>query len=150
MKQLSKAILVSILAFLFGATASYAETVNDCVGLGLESALAEALCGPVTHDGTVTINSGDVDLATSGKTVIWEDGTAASTCFGNATANGATAVTVTTTCAQTGDHVMISRSSAPSGTAICWATNIVDGVSFDLDCSAAETGTFHWVILKGQ
>lgn len=100
--------------------------------------------------GNVVLATGHLDLETTGKTLILEDGTAASTCIGNATANGTTAVTTATTCAETGDYVFISRSSAPSGTAQCWATNIVDGTSFDLDCSGAETGTFHWVIIKGQ
>ncbi len=81
---------------------------------------------------------------------MFEDGTAASTCIGTATANGTTAVTTATTCAQTGDYIFISANAADVNTANCWATNIVDGTSFDLDCDAASTTTFNWMIVKGQ
>lgn len=93
-----------------------------------------------------------LDLGASGATVIVEDGTAASTCAGVVTANGTTAVTTSTTCAETGDYVFISRDSAPSGTAECYTVlaNLVDGVSWELDCDGAETGTFSWWIVKGQ
>lgn len=84
----------------------------------------------------------------SGSTIAIEDDTAASACAGNVTATGTTAVTISTTCIGTGDRVILSRSSAPSGTAQCWYDTIVDGTSFNLDCSGAETGTFSWWILK--
>jgi hypothetical protein len=85
----------------------------------------------------------DVGLAT----IALQEAVAGTKCMGSATANGTTAVTVSTTCATTGSRILLTRSSAPSGTAICWQTNIVNGVSFDLDCSGAETGTFDWFIL---
>jgi hypothetical protein len=83
----------------------------------------------------------------TGKTIGIQEATAASACSGTVTATGTTAVTVSTTCATTGSRIMIARNAAPSGTAICWATNIVAGVSFDFDCSAAETSTFNWFII---
>jgi len=89
--------------------------------------------------------TGDLALTTSG-TLALQEATAGTKCMGTATATGATAVVVATTCATTGSRIFISRSSAPSGTAQCWATTIVDGTSFELDCSGAETGTFNWII----
>lgn len=108
-----------------------------------------ATAGGVTATaGDVTATAGSFIASAGGQTLHLQEGTAASACMGTATANGTTAVTVSTTCAVTGARPFISRSSAPSGTAICWATNVVNGVSFDLDCSGAETGTFNWVIFK--
>ena len=89
--------------------------------------------------------NGDLALTTSG-TLALQEATAGTKCMGTATANGTTAVVVATTCATTGSRIFISRSSAPSGTADCWAATIVDGTSFELDCTAAETGTFNWII----
>lgn len=109
--------------------------------VAMESTLS--LTGDLTTDG-------NVDLNTSGKTIVLEDGTAASTCVGTATANGTSAVTIATTCAETGDYIFISANGADVNTANCWATNIVDGVSFDLDCDAASTTSFNWFIVKGQ
>lgn len=104
----------------------------------------------VDHSTADVVLPGNVDLTASGKTLILEDGTAASSCIGTATANGTTAVTVSTTCVQTGDYIFISANAADVNTANCWATNIVDATSFDLDCDAASTTTFNWVIIKGQ
>lgn len=83
----------------------------------------------------------------SGRTISIQEATAGAKCMGSATANGTTAVTVSTTCATTGSRIFLTRSSAPSGTAQCWQTNIVNATSFDLDCSGAETGTFDWMIV---
>lgn len=107
-------------------------------------------------DGTLTtdaiVNSGansqtgDTNFA-SGGTVAIQEATAGTACSGSATATGATAVVISTTCATAGSQVILSRSSAPSGTAICWWDTLVAGVSFNLDCTAAETGTFDWLIV---
>ena len=98
----------------------------------------------------VPVFSDDIDLETTGKTLVLEDGTAASTCIGTATANGTTAVTTATTCVVTGDYIFISANAADVNTANCWATNIVTGTSFDLDCDAATTTTFNWFIVHGE
>lgn len=89
---------------------------------------------------------GDVSLSLTGTTLAVQEGTAASACMGSVTANGTTAVTVSTTCATAGTRPFISRSSAPSGTADCWTDTLVAGTSFNLDCNGAETGTFNWII----
>lgn len=98
-------------------------------------------------DGSVTVADSEVILSTSGRTLAIQEATAGAKCMGTVTATGTNAVTVSTTCATTGSRILLTRSSAPSGTAICWQTNIVNGVSFDVDCSGAETGTFDWFIL---
>lgn len=99
---------------------------------------------------STSLATSSVPLAfgTSGHTVAIQEATAGAKCMGSVTATGTTAVTVSTTCATTGARILLTRSSAPSGTAICWQTNIVNGVSFDVDCSGAETGTFDWFILQ--
>lgn len=91
------------------------------------------------------------EFAAEYDSLVLDDTTAASSCVGSVTATGTTAVTVSTTCINTGDYVLLTQTSAHSGTNIgCWATNIVDGTSFDFDCAAAETATFNWFIVKGQ
>lgn len=91
-----------------------------------------------------------IDLTTSGKTLVLEDGTASTSCIGTVTANGTTEVPVSTTCAQTGDYIFFSANAADVNTANCWAHQISDGVDFDFDCDAASTTTFNWIIIKGQ
>ena len=73
-------------------------------------------------------------------------------CMGTATANGTTAVTVPATCVATGARIVISRTSLVAAGVTepgCWATNIVAGTSFDLDCNdAAENSTFAYVVFN--
>ncbi len=73
-------------------------------------------------------------------------------CMGTTTANGTTAVTVPATCIKTGARVVISRTSLVAAGVTepgCWATNIVAGTSFDLDCNdAAEDSTFAYVVFN--
>lgn len=104
--------------------------------------------GITATTGNITSTAGSFVAAASGQTLHLQEATAGAKCMGQATANGTTAVTVATTCATTGARVFLTRDAAPSGTAQCWATNIVNGTSFDLDCSGAETGTFNWFIIK--
>lgn len=94
-------------------------------------------------------NSGNLVFPTTGSTIAVDSGTAASACKGTGTFNGTTAVTVSTTCASTSAFVALTPTSTSGGTAShCWFTNIVNGTSFDVDCDAANTGTFAWVIVK--
>lgn len=143
-------VLASVLIFTFAANA---QTKSDCTGLGMSSELADVLCGAATRNGTQTIEDGDIDLATTGKTLILEDGTAASSCAGTVVANGATAVREATTCYETGDYVnlTIEGASAPSAAVTCWYYGGTSGTSFYTDCSLASfTGTLNYVIIKGQ
>jgi hypothetical protein len=101
--------------------------------------------------GDFEVSSGHLDLQTTGKTLILEDGTAASACIGTGTLTAATADTVATTCIETGDYVFIMRTSADTdGAGQEYVDNIVDGTSFDVTSVTADTATYHWVIIKGQ
>lgn len=136
-----KKILVALLALVASTGTAHADACTTALGLAFSPAQTVALCGKLGK-------AYSIDFAfITGKTIAIQEATAASKCMGSVTANGTTAVTVSTTCATTGSRIFLSRSSAPSGTAICWQTNIVTGVSFDVDCSGAETGTFDWFIV---
>jgi len=135
-----KKILILIVSVLIAGTA-YADTCATQLMPAFTGNQATQLCTKLGLDYSTDFNF------VTGKTIGIQEATAASKCSGTVTANGSTAVTVSTTCATTGSRILLTRSSAPSGTAICWQTNIVTGVSFDLDCSAAETGTFDWFII---
>lgn len=139
----SNKILSFILGLLLIGQSAYADTCSDNLVKSklFSSAQAIAFCNTFA-----TSIPTDASFLT-GKTIAIQEATAASKCSGTITANGTTAVTVSTTCATTGSRILLTRSSAPSGTAICWQTNIVAGTSFDLDCSAAETGTFDFLIV---
>jgi hypothetical protein len=107
-------------------------------------------------DGTVRADAitadGDISFSTSGSTVAIQEATAGAACSGTATANGTTAVTISTTCATTGSRIFISATGDGTGAAAndqgaCWATNISNGVSFDLDCpDANNNAAYNWII----
>ncbi len=102
--------------------------------------------GELTSNAT---NGGGITFARSGRTIAVDSGTAASACKGTSTHTGTTAVTISTTCAATGMIVLMTPTATSGGTAShCWFTNVVNGVSFDVDCDAANTATFAWLIVK--
>jgi len=136
-------VLSFILGVLLVGQNAYADTCSDNL---VKSKLFSSGSDRAFCDTFATSIPTDASFLT-GKTVAIQEATSASACSGTVTANGTTSVLVSTTCAITGSRIFISRTSAPSGTAICWTTGIVNGASFDFDCSAAETGTFNWVIL---
>jgi len=74
-------------------------------------------------------------------------------CMGTTTANGTTAVPVSASCIKAGARVVISRTSLVAAGVTepgCWATNIVAGTGFDLDCNdAGEDSTFAYVVFNG-
>ena len=107
--------------------------------------------GSTILSGDSTGLTSDLDLGTSGKTLILEDGTAASSCIGTGTLTAATAVQVSTTCIETGDYVFVTRTSDDTdGTGNMWVDNIVDGTYFEVTSETSDTATFNWVIIKGQ
>jgi len=136
-----KKVLILIVALITGASSAYADTCATQLMPAFTAVQATALCQKLGLDYATDFNF------VTGKTVGIQEATAASACAGTVTATGTTAVTVATTCATTGSRIILSRNAAPSGTAICWATNIVNGVSSDFDCSGAETSTFSWVVV---
>ena len=102
--------------------------------------------------GQVSIaKAADLNFTVGAATIALQESTAGTKCMGTATANGTTAVPVATTCATTGSRIFISRTSTIAVGVVqpgCWATNIVNATSFDLDCSdTAENSTFDWIII---
>jgi hypothetical protein len=172
-----KRVLVTLLALCGATSAFAESESDCMTGAKFTSAQARIVCGDVTVSGAYVpdvdnsydlgsgsfrfnegffggdvVSSGDFSLLATGKTIEFETGTAASACAGNSTFNGTTAVTITTTCATTGSRIFLSATGDGSGSAAndqvgCWATNIVNGVSFDADCSDANNNaTFNWII----
>lgn len=107
-----------------------------------------------TDGGRVEVDAaGDLVLPATGQTLKLHDGTAASACMGTSTLNGVTAVTVSTTCAATGARIFLTRTSDPTLAVpgSMWVTNIVDGVSFDIDAdNATDDSTVNWLIIKDE
>lgn len=99
--------------------------------------------GLLENDGT---NGGNLNLTKAGTTVAFEEATAGSACSGTLTANGATPVVTSTTCAVTGARIFLSRTSSETGVVTAWVSAISNGVSFSVTGEAGDTGTYNWVI----
>lgn len=142
-------IIAVVLVSGLEVSAAPGDGAKELVGVGIKPLWANQLTGSLKLNGHLTFD-------TSGKTIKIPDNTTASACMGTATANGTTAVTVSTTCASTGARIFISATSDGTGTSTndqgaCWTTNIVNGVSFDLDCpDAANNATYNWLIIKDE
>ncbi len=92
------------------------------------------------------ISGADLNLATTGTTLAVQEGTAASACSGTVTANGATPVTVSTTCAKTTQRLFLTKTSQSTVNGSCAQSAIVNSTSFEITCLATDTGTYNWVI----
>ena len=130
------------------STFNVVDTTSGNLLAVTDAGAVTSAAGITATTGNITSTAGSFVASASGQTLHLQEATAGTKCMGTVTGTGTTAVTVATTCAVTGARIFIARSSAPSGTAQCWTTNIVTGTSFDFDCDGAETGTFHWVIFK--
>jgi hypothetical protein len=91
-------------------------------------------------------NGGDLNFTATGRTVAIQEATAGAACMGTLTANGATPVVTSTTCATTGSRIFLTRTSAETGTTDAWISALTNGVSFAITSEAADTGTYNWVI----
>jgi len=89
----------------------------------------------------------DLALSTTGTTIAIQEATAASACSGTLTANGATPVVVSTTCARTGSRIFLARTSAETGTVSAWRSALTNATSFAVTSEAADTGTYDWFII---
>jgi hypothetical protein len=89
-------------------------------------------------------------LLASGTALSIDQGTAADKCAGKgATLNGTTAVTISTTCIQTNSIVLLTREGPPTTGGAIWYTNIVNGVSFDIDSdNASDDSNVSWLIIN--
>lgn len=127
-------VFTLILAVLFATVCHAQPDKLRLMGVGVP--------GPVAAEHAREFNS-----------LILNDTTAASACVGTSTLNGTTAVTIATTCIETGDLVFLTRTSDPTLAVpgSMWATNIVTGVSFDIDAdNATDDSTVNWFIVKAQ
>jgi hypothetical protein len=98
-------------------------------------------------NGDVMTVAAEVALSVSGKTLAIQEATAGSACSGTLTANGATPVVTSTTCATTGSRIFTQRTSAETGAVNVWISAISTGVSFSVTGEAADTGTYNWFII---
>lgn len=101
--------------------------------------------GDLTSNATL---GGGLVFGGSGDTISLQEATAGAACMGGLTANGATPVVVSTTCATTGARIFITRTSAESTAINAYVGTIVNGVSFSFTSEAADTGTYNWIIFK--
>ena len=195
---MKKLLIATVLGFVMAVSFwnfALAESESDCIGLGLNPALAEVLCGATSlsgdiipdtddtydigsatyefadghFDGTLTVDTlqvdvatnitgnavitaGSLDIATSGGTIILEDGTAATSCIGTGHLTGSTAVQITTSCIETGDYVFVTRNTADAqgDEGHFYVDNIVDSTYFEVTSAANDTSYFNWIIIKGQ
>lgn len=79
-------------------------------------------------------------------TVAMQEAVAGTACMGGLTANGATPVVTSTTCATTGSRIFLTRTSAESGTVEAWISALTNNTSFAVTSEAADTGTYNWII----
>lgn len=115
--------------------------VRLITGSGAVLALVANSSGDIT-------TAGNAILSASGKTLQLQEATAGSKCMGSLTANGATPVVTSTTCAKTASRIFMQRTSAETGTVNAWISAISDGVSFSITSEAADTGTYNWFIIN--
>jgi hypothetical protein len=91
----------------------------------------------------LTLNSADLDIATAGKGLKIASGTSGSnTKMGTGVIPGGGTQTVATTAVSTGDIIFLSSTNSANG---MYADNIVDGVSFDVTGTSADS--FNWLII---
>lgn len=133
-----------------GATSFlFRNNADNATNLGITDAgVVTARAGLVaTAGGTTNSSASDFVVSTSGGTLSLQEATAGAACSGTLTANGATPVVVSTSCATTGSRVFLSRTSAETGTVNAWKSALSNGVSFSITSEAADTGTYDWLIV---
>lgn len=122
---------------VLGGTTSNLRVVGNSAGTVLLD---------IEDNGDIMTLATELALSVSGKTLALQEATAGAACSGTLTANGATPVVTSTTCATTGSRIFLSRTSAETGTVTAWVSAISNGVSFSITSEAADTGTYNWVI----
>lgn len=101
----------------------------------------------IADGGTVTLGAAaDLVHSVGLSTMALQEAVAGTACMGTLTANGATPVVTSTTCATTGSRIFLSRTSAETGVVTAWVSAISNGVSFSITGEAGDTGTYNWII----
>lgn len=137
-----------LLATGSAAGSSVLVDLNATAGtLSIRDSAAAEILGIVESTGVVTKSkASDLNFAVGLATIGFQEAVAGTACSGTLTANGATPVVTSTTCATTGSRIFLSRTSAETGTVNAWVSAISNGVSFSITSEAADTGTYNWVI----
>lgn len=131
-------ILTSVLLVLCAATFQDSVTFSRLITAG---------AGLTATAGDITATAGEFISSTSGKTIALQEATAAASCMGTLTCNGASDVTTATTCATTGSRIFLTRTSLDADTTGDFYVKSIDtGVSFTVACEASDTGTLNWII----
>lgn len=133
-----------------GATSfTFRNHADNADNLGITDAgVVTARAGLTATTGNITSTAGDIIASTSGKTLRLQEATAGAKCMGTLTANGATPVVTSTTCAETASRIFLSRTSAETGVVQAWISAISNGVSFSITGEAGDTGTYNWIIFN--
>lgn len=136
--------------FVPGATSLlFRNNADSSTNLTISDAgLVTARAGVTATTGDITATAGNVIMSTSGNTLQLQEATAGAKCMGTLTANGATPVVTSTTCATTASRIFLSRTSAETGSVEAWISAISNGVSFSITSEAADTGTYNWFIIN--
>lgn len=96
--------------------------------------------------GDITATNGNIVASTAGKGLQVKTGSNAKA--GTATANGSTAVTVSTT-AVTANSMIFLGGQTPAGTPSApYLFAVTPGTSFQFKCAASDTGTIAWMIVE--
>lgn len=130
------------------AAANATSVINFAVGAYATTRWTIDASGNLSQNVT---NGGGIILAKTGTTIAVDSGTAASTCSGTVTANGATPVVTSTSCALTTSRIFLSKQSASTAVnGSCTVTAISNGVSFTIACLATDTGAYNfWITQEG-
>lgn len=140
MKKHFNTIAVFCLALIVLTGATFQDAVTF-------TRLITASAGLTATTGDITATAGEFISSTSGKTLALQEATAAATCMGTLTCNGASDVVTATTCAVTGSRIFLTRTSLDADTTgDAYVKSIDTGVSFTVACEASDTGTMNWII----
>lgn len=94
-------------------------------------------------------STGALTLAGAGQTLTLPTAGGGGACAGTFVCNGATAVTVTTSCITTSSVVVYGLNTVggtPAGSPYMFA--VTNNTSFEVKCAAGDTSTMNWAIIK--
>ncbi len=122
---------------------------SGTAGITIRTAAAQDLNLGVDDTSLWAVKATTHDLVanTSGDTLSLQEATAADTCMGSLTCNGASDVVTNTTCATTGSRIFLTRTSLDADTTgDYYVKSISNGVSFTVACETSDTATLNWII----
>lgn len=126
---------------------------GDMPGRIIFSVTADGASSPteamrISNNGQITKqNATDFVFNVGLATIALQEAVAGTACSGTLTANGATPVVTSTTCATTGSRIFLTRTSAETTALNPFVSAITNGVSFAVTSEAGDTGTMNWFII---